>query len=96
MSYVGKRVPRVDAPDKAAGRAKYTADLCGKNALVAKVLHAPHAHALVKSINTEAALKVEGVEAVFTCFDVPKNYFPTAGHPWSTDIDHQDLSLIHI
>ena len=35
MSYVGKRVPRVDAPDKAAGRAKYTADLCGKNALVA-------------------------------------------------------------
>ena len=92
MSYVGKRVPRVDAPDKAAGRAKYTADLCGKNALVAKVLHAPHAHALVKSINTEAALKVEGVEAVFTCFDVPKNYFPTAGHPWSTDIDHQDIA----
>ena len=92
MSYVGKRVPRVDAPDKAAGRAKYTADLCGKSALVAKVLHAPHAHALVKSINTEAALKVEGVEAVFTCFDVPKNYFPTAGHPWSTDIDHQDIA----
>lgn len=92
MSYVGKSVPRVDAPDKAAGRAMYTADLCGKNALVAKVLHAPHAHALVKSINTEKALKVEGVEAVFTCFDVPKNYFPTAGHPWSTDIEHQDIA----
>lgn len=26
-----------------------------------------------------------------TCFDVPKYYFPTAGHPWSTDPAHQDV-----
>ena len=92
MSYTGKSVPRVDAFDKAAGRAMYAADLCVKNALVAKVLHAPHAHALVKSIDTADALKIEGVESVFTCFDVPKNYFPTAGHPWSTEIEHQDIA----
>ena len=30
------------------------------------------------------------VESV-ACFDVPKYYFPTAGHPWSTDPAHQDV-----
>ena len=33
-----------------------------------------------------------GVVRVFTCFDVPENYFPTAGHPWSTDPAHQDVA----
>ncbi len=92
MSYVGKSVPRVDAKDKAAGRAMYAADLCDRNALVAKILHAEQTHARVKSINIEKASKCEGVEAVFTCFDVPKNYFPTAGHPWSTEPEHQDVA----
>ncbi len=36
--------------------------------------------------------KIPGVVKVVTCFDVPKNYFPTAGHPWSTDITHQDVA----
>ena len=85
-------MPRVDAKDKAAGRAKYAADLCDRRALVAKVLHAECAHGLVKSIDTERARQVPGVEAVFTCFDVPKNYFPTAGHPWSTEPEHQDVA----
>ena len=92
LGYSGKRMPRVDAKDKAAGRAKYAADLCNKNALTAKVLHAERAHALVKSIDTRRAREMEGVEAVFTCFDVPKNYFPTAGHPWSTEPEHQDVA----
>ena len=92
MGYTGKRMPRVDAKDKAAGRAKYAADLCDRNALVAKVLHAECAHARVKSIDTERARQMDGVEAVFTCFDVPKNYFPTAGHPWSTEPEHQDVA----
>ena len=29
---------------------------------------------------------------IVTCFDVPKVYFPTAGHPWSTDVSHQDVA----
>ena len=55
MSYVGKPMPRVDARDKVMGRAKYAADLCDRNVLTAKILHAEHAHALVKSINVERA-----------------------------------------
>ena len=35
---------------------------------------------------------MEGVVKVVTCFDVPQNYFPTAGHPWSTDEHHQDVA----
>ena len=37
--YVGKSVTRVDAYEKATGRAKYMDDLCPPNALVAKCLH---------------------------------------------------------
>ena len=82
----------MDAFDKAAGRAKFTDDLCDSSALVTHLVHATVAHGLVKSIDTGAAERVPGVVKVFTCFDVPENYFPTAGHPWSTDPGHQDVA----
>ncbi len=88
---VGKSVPRVDALDKVIGRAKYTDDLCDKNAYIAKILHSTIANGIVKSIDVSEALKVTGVVKIVTCFDVPKFYFPTAGHPWSTDPAHQDV-----
>ena len=34
---VGKSLKRVDAYDKATGRAKYTDDLCGREALIVNV-----------------------------------------------------------
>ena len=89
---IRKWMKHVDARDKAAGRAMYAADLCDRRALTAKILHAEQAHALVKRIDAEKARAMDGVEAVFTCFDVPKNYFPTAGHPWSTEPEHQDVA----
>ncbi|WP_313181385.1 xanthine dehydrogenase subunit XdhA [Lacrimispora sp.] len=89
---IGKSVTRVDAFDKATGRSKYTDDLCERNALVAKIYHSSIANGIVKSIDTSEAEKIPGVVKVVTCFDVPKNYFPTAGHPWSTDTSHQDVA----
>ena len=89
---VGQSKLRVDAYDKAAGRAKFTDDLCDQGALVTRLVHAAIAHGRVLSIDTSEAEKVPGVVRVFTCFDVPKNYFPTAGHPWSTDPEHQDIA----
>ncbi len=89
---IGKSVTRVDAFDKATGRSKYTDDLCERNALVAKIYHSSIANGIVKSIDTSVAEKIPGVVKVVTCFDVPKNYFPTAGHPWSTDTSHQDVA----
>lgn len=91
--YVGKKMPRVDAYDKVTGRTKYTDDLCDQSAYIARILHATIAHGRVVSIDTSEAEKIPGVIRIFTCFDVTeKHYFPTAGHPWSTDPDHQDVA----
>ena len=89
---IGKSVKRVDAFEKVTGRAKYVDDLCDRNAYVAKILHSTIAHGYVKSIDTTEAEKIPGVIRIVTCFDVPKNYFPTAGHPWSTEPAHQDVA----
>ena len=88
---IGKSIPRIDARDKATGRIRYTDDLCDKGALIAKIKHANVAHAYVKSVDTSEAEKIPGVVKVVTCFDVPDFRFPTAGHPWSTDPEHQDV-----
>jgi xanthine dehydrogenase molybdenum-binding subunit len=72
------------------GRAKFTGDLAGGKALVAKILHSTIANGLVTKIDACKAEKLPGVVKVFTCFDVPDVSFPTAGHPWSTDPGHQD------
>ncbi len=89
---VGKSEKRVDAFDKVTGRARYTDDLCPRDALVAKVLHSTIANGVVKRIDTSAAERIEGVVKIVTCFDVPDYKFPTAGHPWSTDPHHQDVA----
>ena len=88
---VGKSEIRKDAFDKATGRAKYTEDLCGRNALIAKVLHSTIAHGIVKRIDTEAAEKIPGVIKIVTCFEVPQNRYPTAGHPWAMEPERQDV-----
>ena len=83
--YTGKSAIRVDAYDKATGRAKYVEDLLPRDALVMKILHSKITHGFVKSIDTSAAEAMPGVVKVLTCFDVPDITFPTSGHPWSTD-----------
>ena len=96
MSSAGKSIPRVDAYDKATGRAKYTDDLCDRSALIARVVHSTVGSGLVTAIDTEEAARIPGVEKIFTCFDVPPHPFPTAGHPWSTDPHHQDIADRHL
>lgn len=91
--YVGKSVKRVDAYDKVMGRTRYTDDQCDKSAYVIRIIHSTIANGRVVSIDKSEAEKVPGVVRVFTCFDVKeKHYFPTAGHPWSTDPSHQDVA----
>src|SRR6266478_5594340 len=57
--------------DKVTGRAKYGADYTLPGMLHGKVLRSPHAHARIKSINCEKALKQPGVFAVVTAADFP-------------------------
>jgi xanthine dehydrogenase YagR molybdenum-binding subunit len=66
---IGKRISRVDGPEKVSGRAKYTYDLHRPGMLYGKVVRSPHAHAKVVSIDTAAAEKMPGVKGVFIIQD---------------------------
>ena len=61
---IGTKVSRVDGPDKATGRAKYSFDINLPGLLHGRILRCPYAHAKVKSIDTSAAEKMLGVRAV--------------------------------
>jgi xanthine dehydrogenase molybdenum-binding subunit len=69
---IGTRPIRHDGVDKVTGRAKYGADYSFPNMLHGKVLRSPHAHARIKSINIEKALKLPGVKAIITGKDLPE------------------------
>lgn len=71
LAVVGKRLPKIDAPDKATGRAIYTDDIVLPNMLFGKLLLSPLAHAKIISINTTKAKALKGVKAVLTGADVP-------------------------
>jgi xanthine dehydrogenase YagR molybdenum-binding subunit len=62
---IGTRVSRVDGPDKATGRAKYSFDINRPRMLHARILRSPHAHATIKSIDTAAAEKTAGFRAIY-------------------------------
>ncbi|MCP4569548.1 MAG: molybdopterin-dependent oxidoreductase, partial [FCB group bacterium] len=60
------RAPRVDAADKAMGKAVYTDDLKRPGMLAAAILHSPLAHARILNIDTSRAESLPGVIAVVT------------------------------
>ena len=63
-TYIGTRPVRPDGVDKVTGRARFGADLNISGQLVGRVLRSPHPHARIRSIDTSAALKLDGVKAV--------------------------------
>ena len=73
-SPVGSRVPMVDSVDKVTGAGKYADDLALPGMLVARILHSPHAHARIRSIDTSEAERLSGVHAVVTGRETPVKY----------------------
>ncbi len=67
---IGTRPPRVDAPDKTAGRALYGPDIRLPRMAYGKILRSPHAHARIRSIDTHRAQALPGVYAVVTARDM--------------------------
>jgi xanthine dehydrogenase YagR molybdenum-binding subunit len=61
---IGKRVSRVDSPDKVSGQARYTYDIKRPGMLFGKMLRSPYAHCKVVSIDIDAAEKMPGVKAI--------------------------------
>src|SRR5882762_1421408 len=61
---IGKRVARVDSPDKVSGQARYTYDIKRPGMLFGKMLRSPYAHCKVVSIDISAAEQMPGVKAI--------------------------------
>ena len=76
---VGKPEPKVDAIKLAQGKPAFTADVEMRGMLHAKVLHSPHAHARITSIDARKARELPGVAAVLTHEDIPRVVYSTAG-----------------
>lgn len=77
---VGTSVGAPAATDVVTGRAEFTMDTEMEGMLHLKVLHSPHAHARIVSIDKSAALAVPGVHRVYSWEDVPRKRFTTAIH----------------
>ncbi|MFD9615198.1 2Fe-2S iron-sulfur cluster-binding protein, partial [Streptomyces sp. NPDC059083] len=77
---IGTSVGTPAGADVVTGRAEYTMDTELPGMLHLKVLHSPHAHARIVSIDKSAALAVPGVHRVYTWEDVPRRLFSTAIH----------------
>ena len=72
LEIVGKRLPRVDARERVSGEAIYPADLKLPGMVHAKLKRSPHAHALIRRIETSRAEALPGVLAVVTAADFPE------------------------
>jgi len=72
LKVVGTRPIRPDGVEKVVGRANFGADMVMPGMLWGKVKRSPHAHARIKSIKTDKALKHPGVKAVVTAADFPE------------------------
>lgn len=90
---IGTSVNAPAAEEVVTGRAEFTMDTHPDGLLHLKVLHSPHAHARIVSIDKTAALAVPGVHRVYTWEDVPHRRFSTAIH---TDplVDPDDTCLL--
>ncbi len=86
-------VRKKDAMQLLLGKPVYTDDVTPRDALVVKVLRSPHANAIVREIDTAAALKVPGVVAIYTWQDVPHNRFTIAGQTYPEPSPYDRLIL---
>jgi putative selenate reductase molybdopterin-binding subunit len=76
---VGKSVRKIDALSLALGKPSYVADFKPPDALHVSILGSPHAHAVIKAIDTGAAERMPGVAGVLHHGNVPRIVHTTAG-----------------
>ena len=75
MSYIGQPVNKSDAKEKVTGKALFPGDFNMPNQAYMKILFANRPHAKIIKIDTSNARSMEGVIAIFTASDVPKNKY---------------------
>ena len=93
MRVVGTPVRKKDAMALVTGKPVFTNDMAPKDCLVVKLLRSPHANALIEEIKTDVALKVPGIEAIYTWKDVPQERFTNAGQTYPEPSPYDRLLL---
>src|SRR5205823_5146512 len=63
---IGRSVPRLEDPPLVTGRGQFVGDLGFPHQLHLRVVRSPYAHAVLRRIDTAAALAAPGVAAVWT------------------------------
>ena len=76
---VGHSVRKLDGLMLACGAPVYTDDIEFPGQLVGRILHSPHAHARIRSVDKTKARALPGVHAVLSHEDLPKIPYTTAG-----------------
>ncbi|MDI6783895.1 MAG: molybdopterin-dependent oxidoreductase [bacterium] len=76
---IGKNYWKVDGVALVTGEAQYVDDIELRDMRYIKILTSPYAHARIKNIDTRAAEKLPGVQAVLTYKNVPRILHTTAG-----------------
>src|SRR5258708_21724135 len=71
MKQVGRRVRGIDWQLRTSGQLAYVADVPLQGILYGAILRSPHSHARILGIDTSAARRLPGVQAVITAADLP-------------------------
>jgi isoquinoline 1-oxidoreductase beta subunit len=90
LGIVGKRIRRLDTPDKATGKAVFGIDVQAPDLLAATVIHAPAIGAKLKSYDSTRALDLPGVRKVFP---IPGGLAVVADTFWQAKIGASSVEL---
>ncbi|HEY5889922.1 MAG TPA: molybdopterin cofactor-binding domain-containing protein, partial [Acidimicrobiia bacterium] len=80
-SFIGAPVQRREDPSLITGTARYVDDIAPAGTLFLAIVRSPFPHALVTSIDTDSARKVEGLRAIITPEDVSDVAMPPSPNP---------------
>jgi len=72
---IGQRIPKLDAPDKATGKATYGHDIRLPGMLHGGILYSHYPHARVVHVDTSRAKNLPGVKGILTAADNPPHFF---------------------
>ncbi len=87
--YIGQSVKRFEDPRLLTGHGRYIDDVTMPGMLHAAFVRSNFAHGRIVSIDTTAALELDGVVAVLTARDLAPNFTPT----WSSIMGPGDPAL---
>ncbi len=73
LNIVGKSIPKRDALQLVTGQPVYMDDIAPKDCLIVKLLRSKYANAYIEEIDTANAMKVPGIEAIYTWKDIDQN-----------------------